>query len=197
MTNSTAFSAWQETDAGRQMLDRFSEERTLTAIEHLLSRLDTLEKAVDNLTVLMQQGPGLVAMATDSIDEIYSKADEHGNSMETHVKNGLEMAGKLTAPGMPERLDQVLTMTNQLPGIIAMMADTADEMMQKAVAGGFDPQALVSVAGAANRALTAAGNGPPAKASGIFGLLRALKDPDRQKGLGFLLNFLKHFGKHL
>ena len=36
---------------------------------------------------------------------------------------------------------------------------------------------------------------PPAKVGGVFGLLRALNDPDRQKALGFLMNLLKHLGK--
>lgn len=197
MSTNGAHSAWQETPAGRQMLATFSEERTLKAIEHLLARLDTLEKAVEDLNLLMRQGPGLVAMATDAVDEIYSKSDEQGASIETRIRNGLEMAGKLTAPGMPEKLDQLLTFSEQLPGLVAMAADSADEMMKKAIAHGFDPQALISVAGAANRALTAAAAEPPARTGGIFGLLRALKDPDRQRGLGFMLNFLRHFGKNI
>ncbi len=188
---------WQESPAGRQMLATFSEERTLQAIEHLLSRLDTLEKAVEDLSVLMRQGPGLVAMATDAADEIYSKSDVHGVSLETRIRNGLEMAGKLTAPGMPEKLDQLLVLSEKLPGLVAMAADSADEMMKNAIAHGFDPQALITVAGAANRALIAAAVEPPAKPGGIFALLRALKDPDRQRGIGFLLNFLRYFGKNI
>jgi uncharacterized protein YjgD (DUF1641 family) len=32
---------------------------------------------------------------------------------------------------------------------------------------------------------------------GIFTLLRKIRDPDRQKALGFLLSFLKNLGRRL
>jgi uncharacterized protein YjgD (DUF1641 family) len=46
-------------------------------------------------------------------------------------------------------------------------------------------------------AMTEAQNQEPAKIGGVFGILRALKDPGRQKALGFLMNVLKNLGNKI
>ncbi|NRB51947.1 MAG: DUF1641 domain-containing protein [Saprospiraceae bacterium] len=250
-----ASTIWPETDAGKRIQVRLSEDQTLDALDRLLQRIETLETAVTNLTVLMRQGPGLVAMAGDMVDEAYRKSDEAGVSIDARLKNALTIAEKLTAPRMVAQLDRLVSFTNQLPGLMAMQADIVDEAyrkadaqgvnieerlgvalqlaekmtqpqvaekldallkvgdqlpgmmamtvdmvdegMRKAIANGFDPQTLADTASAANTALTKAKAEAPAKVGGIFGLLKLIKDPDRQKGLGFLMNFLKHFGRNI
>lgn len=247
--------SWTDTEAGQQVQARLSESRTLEALDHLLQRLDTLEQAVDRLGTLMQQGPGLVAMVADMTDEAYRKADARGVNVEQRLSVALALAEKLTAPEMVAKLDGVLQLADQAPGLMAMTADMADEAFRKADARGvnleqrlgvalamaekltapemvekldglikfaeqapgltammvdwldeslrkasehgFDPQLLSHVAGAANTALSRAHAEHPAKSGGIFKLLTALRDEDRQKGLGFLLNFLKYFAKNL
>ena len=244
-----------DSEAGQQVQKRLSDEHTLAGIDRLLSRIDTLEKALANLTTLMQQGPGMVAMAGDMVDETYKQADANGVnidvrlknalvlaekltapamveklnglvtfsnqlpgllamtgdmidesyrqadangvSLDNRLKNALTIADRLTAPAMVEKLDNLMTLADQLPGLVAMTVDVVDEQMKGAIASGFDPKALAETASAANSALTKARTEPPAKASGIFSLMRALRDPDRQKGIGFLLNFLKHFGRNI
>ncbi len=188
---------WPETEAGRKVRARLSDERTLEAIDHLLARIDTLEKAVEDLNVLMRQAPGLVAMAGDMLDDTYRQAEANGVNPEERLKNALHLANKFTDPEMIKKLDGLLLLGERMPGIISMIFDSMDEKMQMAMAHGFDPRVLSQTAGNANTALTNAMAEPPAKVGGIFGLLRAIKDPDRQKGLGFLLNFLKHFGRQL
>lgn len=246
---------WTESEAGKQLQARLSEKRTLEAIDRLLDRIDTLEEAVDRLSTVMRQGPGLVAMVGDMVDETYRQSDARGVSIDERLTNALQLAEKLTAPAMVEKIDGLLKITDQLPGLVAMFGDMTDEAyrqadaqgvsidqrlgvalqlaerltapemaarlenalqladqmpgmmamtvdmvdegMREAMDNGFDPQSLSRVAGAAGTALTRAQGEAPAKAGGIFGLMRALKDPDRQLGLGFLLNFLKHFGKNL
>jgi uncharacterized protein YjgD (DUF1641 family) len=78
-----------------------------------------------------------------------------------------------------------------------MTVDMADEAMKKAIDKGFDLQALGELANASNRALTAAKAEPPTSITGIFSLIRTLNDKDRQNGLGFLMNFLKHLGRNI
>jgi uncharacterized protein DUF1641 len=188
---------WQETPAGQEVIEKFSEEKTLHAIERLLTRIDTLEKAVETLSTTMRQGPGLMAMATDTIDEVYRTAGAKGVNIEQRLGTALHLAERITSPEQAEKLDKLIELGDQLPGLIAMVVDTIDENMQSGIAHGFDPGMLRKVASSANDALTNAWAEPPAKVGGIFGILRALKDPDRQKGLGFLMNFLKHFGQTL
>ncbi len=195
-TNGTS-TVWPETEAGKRVKARLAEDRTLEAFDRLLQRIDTLETAVTNLTLLMQQGPGLMAMAGDMVDEAYREADAQGVRLDERFGVALQLAEKVTQPQVAEKLDALLKVGDQLPGMIAMTVDMMDEGMRKAIANGFDPQTLADTASAANSALTKAKAEAPAKVGGVFGLLRSLKDPDRQKGLGFLMNFLKHFGRNI
>lgn len=188
---------WQDTPAGQQVQARLAEERTLIAIDKLLTRLDTVEHAVSNLATMMQQGPGMVAMVADMADEAYRTADSNGVSVDERLKQALLLAEKLTAPAMVEKLDGLFTLSDQLPGLISMTLDSLDDGMQKAIANGIDPQVLAHTLGQTGEALCEAKATPPAKVGGIFGLLRALNDDDRQKALGFLMNFLKNFGSKL
>lgn len=90
-----------------------------------------------------------------------------------------------------------MTLADQAPGLIAMTVDMFDEGMKEVMAKDFDLSSIMELAGESNRALIAAKAEPPAKVGGIFGLLRLIKDKDRQKGLGFLMNFLKHLGRNI
>lgn len=245
---------WQDTPAGQKVQARLAEERTLTAIDKLLARLDTVEEAVERLATTMKQGPGMVAMVADMADDACRKADQNGVSVDERLRSALVLAEKLTAPSLVEKLTSVLTLADQAPGLIAMTGDmfdeayrkadangvniderlgvalqlaerltapamvakldglmtlsdqlpglvaiaidSVDETMRKAIASGVDPQGLVQWAGQAAQALSQAQAAPVNKV-GAFGLFRALGDDDRQKALGFLMNFLKNLGKQL
>jgi uncharacterized protein YjgD (DUF1641 family) len=253
-TNGNAVS-WETTAAGKRLQARFAEERTLNAIDHLLARIDTLEQAVESLSGLMRQAPGLVAMQADIVDEAIRDADEKGVKIDERLQNALHIAERLTAPETVEKLDNVFKLTEQLPGLVAMQADMFDEAYRKADAlginvdrrlkrglaiaekltsppmmekienllklsdqapgliamtvdmwdermkqlneSGFDPKNLMEVSVMANNALTKSRQEPPAKVGGIFGIFKLLRDPDRQKGIGFLMNFIKHFGRNI
>lgn len=234
--------------------DRLNEENTAQSIDRLLNRIDTLEKALENLTTIMQQGPGLMAMTMDMVDdgykkasekgvsienrlnaalqiaekltapemvakldnlltladqapgimamtmdmvdEGYRKAGERGISIENRIGTALEMSEKLTAPEMVQKLDGLLTLADQAPGIAAMVMDTFDEEMRKVKDMGIDAQ-LLDTAKLAAKSLSEAKAEPIEKVGGIFGLMRALKDPDRQKAVGFLMQFAKKFGQKI
>lgn len=196
MSKNGASASWEDTPAGRQVQARLSEERTLLAIDRLLARLDTVEEAVKGLEQTMQQGPGMVAMVADMADEAYRSADANGVSIDDRLKNALTLAEQLTHPDMVQKLNDLVSLTNQLPGIVAMAVDTVDEGMRSARDNGLEPETLVDWAGQFGRAMREAKNEPVSKV-GLFGMIRALNDPDRQKALGFSLNFLKHLGKQM
>ncbi|MEZ4985432.1 MAG: DUF1641 domain-containing protein [Saprospiraceae bacterium] len=244
---------WADTPAGQQVQARLADQQTLLALDKLLTRLDTIEQAVANLATMMQQGPGLAAMAADMADEAYKKADAKGISIDERLKTALDLAERLTSPLMVEKLHNALTLAEQMPGLAAMTADVVDEAyrradahgvnldervkvaldlaekltnpvmvdrlngmltlqdqapglaamtldimdenMGRAIQNGLDPHGLVNWAGQAAMAMAKAQQEPPAKVGGIFGLLKAINDPDRQKALGFLMNLLKQLGK--
>ena len=255
MDNNGKPTAWTTTQAGQNLQKRLTDVQTLNSLDGLLAKIDSLEKAVSNLTTMMQKGPGMVAMVTDMADETYQKAaangvsiedrlgnavslaekltapamveklnglmgladqapglvamtmdmvdegyrkaDASGVNIEDRLGNAVSLAEKLTAPAMVEKLNGLMSLADQAPGLVAMTMDMVDEGMKDAIDKGFDLKTLGEIAGASNRALTAAKAEPPAKIGGMFGILRVLKDKDRQKGLGFLMNFLKHLGRNL
>ncbi|MCI5083399.1 MAG: DUF1641 domain-containing protein [Saprospiraceae bacterium] len=278
---------WSASEAGQQLQEKLNSERTLRSLDHLLDRIDTLEKAVERLTDVMEQGPGLVSMGVDMADEAYKEAQARGVQIEQRLAAALHLAEKLTAPEMVEKLEQVfdfvhqapglVSMTmdmadetykraadngvvveerlaaalqiaekltqpqmvaqlnglmdtaNQLPGLIAMFVDMLDEGYQRAADNGVDLGALSQQGVAAMQQASEIMNSEefkalqnsgvlspatlgviaktgealvesqqqPVKKMGLFGLMGALNDKDRQKALGFLMNFTKSFGQKL
>jgi uncharacterized protein YjgD (DUF1641 family) len=254
MSKNGSLAHWDETPAGQQVKARLAEEKTLLALDKILARLDTVEEAVSGLATVMHQGPGMVAMVADMADEAYRRTDANGVNLETRLKGALEIADKLTAPAMVDKLSNLLALSDQLPGMVAMTADMADEAyrqadnrgvnieqrlgialelaeklteptmvnklngilafsdqlpglialgmdtldegLRKARENGLEPETMVEWAAQFGRAMREA-QAEPTTEVGLFGMLTALRDPDRQKALGFSLNFLKHLGKQL
>jgi uncharacterized protein YjgD (DUF1641 family) len=188
---------WSETPVGQQLQQRLADEETLRGLDHLLARMSTLEAAVDKLAVAMEQGPGLISMAADTVDETVRQAAQQGIYVGDRVQNTVALLEKLTRPEVTHQLSALLDLADQAPGLIAMGMDTLDEQMRQAGENGVDLQQIATLTGSAAAALSEASQQEPAKVGGIFGLLRALNDKDRQKGLGFLMNFLKIFGQKM
>ncbi|MCB0549564.1 MAG: DUF1641 domain-containing protein [Phaeodactylibacter sp.] len=137
---------WTETKAGQQLQERLSSEKTLRALDHLLQRIDTLEKGVERLNTLLEQGPGLVSMAVDTVDDGYLQASQQGIDINERLSNALHLAEKLTAPEMVARIDGLLKLADQAPGIASMMMDAADDGYRQAAAHGIDIEQRLSAA---------------------------------------------------
>lgn len=278
---------WDETEAGQNLQERLNNEKTLRALDHLLARIDTLETAVDRLATLMEQGPGMISMAADTVDETARRAADNGIYLEERLSNALHLAERLTAPETVEKINALLTLAEQAPGMISMMADAVDEEIRhacdrgvnidkrlgtalrlaeritdpqmeerlntlldlsdqmpgmlamtmdildegyrKAADAGLDLQTLfnqgafalkqmvallsseefkalmasgvlspqtLNVVAQAGEALTESQQAEHKKA-GLFATMRALSDPDRKRAMGFVLTFMKNFGKKL
>ncbi len=241
------------TTAIQQLQNRLNEEKTVQAINRLLDRIDTLEKSVGHLTTIIQQGPGMIAMTMDMVDEGYKKADASGISIENRLSTALQIAEKLTAPPMVEKLNGLLAFADQIPGLIAMTTDMVDESLKKANERGLDLEtrlmaalqiaekftdpkmtkkldslfeladqapgliamvmdmideeiknsplkeldlnALLEVGTQISHAVIDAKYLPDAKVGGIFSMIKTMKDPDRQRAIGYLMNIAKSFGQ--
>lgn len=239
----------------KRLNERLNEERTVQAIDKLLDRIDTLENAVANLSTIMDQGPGMLAMATDIADETYRKANSSGISLENRFNNALHIAEKLTAPAMVEKLDHLLQLVDQAPGLIAMTTDVVDDTYRRMSAQGInienrlavalniaeklttpamvekldnllqladqapgliamtvdmvdeemgkvnnsriDIPALLEVGKQLSSAVTKSRTMADAKVGGIFSMLKTMRDPDRQRAIGYLMNIAKAFGQEL
>ena len=152
---------------------------------------------LENLISLADQTPGLVSMAIDTADEAFKSASDKGVDIDKRLKLGLELAEKFTAPKTVAKVDELLTLGNQLPGLVAMMMDVFDTEINKGVVKGLDLDAIRTILGDMTMAISKASEMPPAKVGGPIGLMRAMKDPDRQKALSFLMDFAKAFGQSL
>ena len=120
------------------------EERLKTALA-LAERLTAEETAVklNQLLDLADQLPGTLAMMGDMMDETIRRAASNGVDIEARLRAGLTMAEKLTAPEMMAKLDQLLAMADQAPGMIAMMGDIVDESIRRAGESGINIEAMV------------------------------------------------------
>lgn len=115
-------------------------------------------------------------------------------------------------------LEQLVALGEQAPGFVAMMVDTFDSLHRRAVEAGHSPERLARRSLAATTSLLESGVLDPeaieivGKAGdalvdcrcqdetpevGLFGLLRAMRDPDTRRALGFLTEFGKRFGQEL
>jgi|APTNR8051073442_1049403.scaffolds.fasta_scaffold00519_8 uncharacterized protein YjgD (DUF1641 family) len=197
MASSGTVPNWQDTDAGRRIQARLADEHTLAVFDHLLARIDALETTVTRMVALMEQAPVHFAMLADISDELYRKADEKGIRIEERVAVGLRIAEQLTSSEMGDRVETAFKFLDQMPGLAAMTVDTLDNAMRDAMDQGLDPQAIGGALLSAGTALSAAAQEAPAPVGGPLALLRSLRDPDRQKALGFLMSFLKQWGRRL
>ncbi len=247
--------SWLKTDAGQHLQESLSNERVLQGIDHLLNRIATLEKAVDNLSTVMEIGPGMVSMVTDIADESIQKAAKQGIEIEERLSNALKIAEKITAsemmekldglfdfldkapgilsmsmdmvdegfrlsskrgidieqrfanalhiaekltdPTMVKKLDNLLKMADQAPGLIAMTMDTIDEEMKQLIASGVDFNELVSLLKQFVVASKKANDMPHVKVKGVFSMMKIMKDPNRQKAIGHVMNIAKAWGQKM
>jgi hypothetical protein len=157
---------------------RLEDPRTAAALARLLDRAEELERLLATVTEGVEFGRGMVATAVDVADEQARKLADEGIDPAQAVLGGLRAAlwlgGRIKAREL-EALGVLLRSDVLAPEAVAVVAGAAD--------------ALVESRGE--------GQGEEAPRVGLFGLLRALSDPDVQRSLGFLLRFAKNFGRIL
>jgi hypothetical protein len=155
---------------GLQLLGRLSEPRTLEAVGRLLERLDQLDRGLE----LTDRLPALVATVVDSADDFMRAAAAEGIDVERGLLNGAGAALRFGAMMGPEQLDSLEALLHS--GVLA-------------------PRTVEVIAGV-GRALTN-GAAEPRRPIGPVGLVRALREPDVQRALGFLVQVARHFGRVL
>ncbi len=167
-------------DAAKELVFRISQPNTLKGINHLLD--------------LAHQVPGLTAMAADTLDEVAYNTNQQKYGLQDRL-NGLgNLFQKMSDPNTIAKLEQLIDLSEQLPGLIAMSVDTIDEVAEGTDLMGPKNMELLKSAMKANQY---ANSVPPAKIGGIFSMMKLLRDKDVQSMMGFMFNFAKAFGKEL
>ncbi|MCA9545861.1 MAG: DUF1641 domain-containing protein [Myxococcales bacterium] len=141
----------------------------MAAVRSLLPILPQLQPLAKHAEAL----PGLVAMGVDVFDDWLRNQMCCGFDPEQMLQNMLTIGSRLTA-----------------------LLDSAEfrTLMDSEI---LSPRA-VRVVGQAARALAAEPSAQDeARKLGLFGLLRALRDPDMQRSLGFAVRFARGFGRQI
>lgn len=116
---------------------KLNEPQTVAALTRLLDRIESLEQTVNTLADLVTQGPGMAAMVGDVVDETVRSAADRGVDVDQRLRTALQIAEELTAPEMVDKLDRLLTMADEAPGMAAMVGDIVDESVRSAAANGI------------------------------------------------------------
>jgi hypothetical protein len=150
---------------------------TAASLEALLERVESIGRTVDALKPLLafaEQAPALAAMIGDSADELVRTAADAGIDIERGVIQGAGAALRFGATMDAEKVKSI------------------EALLQSGV---LDTNALRIVGGMAHALAASAAIEPPRV--GPLALLNALRRPDVQRALGFLITFAERFGHGL
>lgn len=161
-----------------ELLERVSRPQTLAM----------LNRAVD----IAESLPGLVATAGDTIDDL---ADPEQLNIHGRIEAAMALLGRMTHPKtlgvITSLLDQVTNPDPVETGIPALDAFAKQGMsMEQLTREGLQ---LVGQVVVFLRHAQASGE----RRLGVFGLLKALRDPNTQRAVGFAMSFLEGFGQAL
>ena len=151
-----------------QLAERLTAPRTVEVLSQLMERKDDLEQ----LVALGEQAPGFMAMMVDMFDDVYRQTEEAGYDLHKVIHEGPE-------------------------AFIRINEFAASESFKKLLDSGvLDPEAI-DIVGKVGDALVDCSCQDDMPEVGLFGLLRAIRDPDTRRALGFLTEFGRRFGQEL
>jgi hypothetical protein len=200
-----------------------SAARPLSQLELLAridARLEHIEARLAKLDPLIDGAPGLLALAGDSFDEL-----AHGlGDLDDRVRAAVRLAERVTRPDTLAQLYAALDLLESLPGLLAMAGDAFDEFANDAAARGIPLDQIVpelrrafeamlqllaskqitalllpdtiATLGTAARAMAAATRAPETKL-GLLGALKALREPEVQRAVGFAVDLARRFGTNV
>jgi hypothetical protein len=152
-------------------------EPSAAALQTLEERTRTILEVAEGLRPLIalaQQAPAVLAVLMDSFDDVMRTASDKGIDVERGVFNGAEAALRFGATMDAEKVrdvDALLKSGVLAPGTLRIIGELGRALTETAAA--------------------------PATTSGLLGLLKALREPDVQRALGFLVRFAERFGRRL
>ncbi|MCC9609055.1 DUF1641 domain-containing protein [Blastopirellula sp. JC732] len=155
-----------------KLVKKLTEPQNMQALSSLVDHLPKLQQAAGAAEEL----PNLVAIAIDTFDEWAANLKNEGIELEQSLKNGLYAALYLGGKIRKEELDRL--------GYL-LQSDVLSE-------------ASVETVSLAGSALSSCRQGscehPVPPRIGLFGMLKAARDPNTQRALAFAVQFSKCFG---
>lgn len=156
------------------LLTRLDEPRVAAALASLLDHADLLAILVVGLDGLVSRGEVIGASLADALGELRGGADG------------------LPAVDLPALASSLAT----LSGSLTSATPALDVLLRSSLT---DPRAVEVISQLAHALVVGRDRieTDTAAPTGVFGLLRALKDEDVARGLGYLLQVAKAFGRQL
>lgn len=157
------------------LLERFTEPETVAALHQFLDALPRLAE----LARAVSAWPDVVATAVDVLDEFQQKHADRGVDLEQAMVNGLEVALWLGSKVDSEHLKRIgdLLGSDILNPHALNVIDNAARSLTSAQKNRCDSQIDEKI--------------------GLFGMLRALRNPRIQRSLAFAARFGECFGNNL
>ena len=190
------------------------------ALARIEARLDRLESALEPAASLAREALLALATLTDVVDE---KAARIGD-VEARLNALVDLSLRLSRAETLAKLTTLVDLAEDAPAMIATLGDTFDELMDEGSRAGLDLSRLVTDGkgllfglmklatapefhamlhpdtirslGDLARVLSEARKRPPPRV-GLFGTLRAMRDEDVQRAVGFLLEVASGLGRVL
>jgi hypothetical protein len=164
--------AERNTEALEQLIDRLSEPRVSASLNVLLDNVE------------------LLAVMVTGIDGLARKGEVIGDTLAV-------VLSELRAAGAATGLDLRVT-SHQLATLIPTLADASPTINRVLDSPIVDPEPIAVLSDAA-QALVVGLQAARANQTrvGLGGALRSMRDPDVQRGMGFLIEVAKAFGRQL
>lgn len=105
--------------------------RNALSIAEKLTSNDMVAK-LDSMFKMVSESSGLISMGVDAVDGTIRDAGKNGVNVDDRLRSALSIAEKLTAPAMVEKLETMLNLMNDAPGLISMGMDSVDGMVRDA-----------------------------------------------------------------
>lgn len=150
-------------------------------VDSLLSKLDE-PRIVNALNNLLDHAD-LLAFLVIGIDGLLARGDAIGEALAETVSEARSAGGAGAAD-----LAEVIGSVSALSGAVVKATPALESLLSSDVIA----KLASAVTAGAERAKV-----EPMKTSGVFSLLKALKDDDVARGLGFLLQVVRAFGHEL
>jgi uncharacterized protein YjgD (DUF1641 family) len=150
-------------------------------LEQIDRRLARLEAAARRMEALEERLPAVIAIATDTFDDVVERLRAEGIDVDERLRSVLQALERLTSP------DAMRT--------LRMALDKLD-VVQRLLESGFLTDRSVEVVGRAGSALAAARAEPPPEL-GLWGVAHAMSDEDVRRAVGFVFRVAQIFGRSL
>ena len=169
-----------------QVREKLDDPRVAASLNDLLEHADLLAILVSGLDGLVRRSDQIGDSLTSAIGEF--KTDAKGSSLAQSIP-GIDALKSVDLAGLA---GSFATLSDRVIGATPAL----DSLLSSSLT---DPQAaevLAQLGDALVEAKAATARNPHGP-KGLFGILKATKDPDVARGLGFLLQVAKAFGRQL